>query len=268
MIFYLGTHEPSWLTRTAQPLFISRRRLARRVALPRALGRWALDSGGFTELQKFGRWETSARVYADEARRWMTEVGGLDFAAVQDWMCEPAIIQGGTFGRLRFAGTRLSVREHQNRTIASYLELRALAPDVPWAPVLQGWIPADYVFHAFLYESAGIDLATAPRVGVGSVCRRQATQEAADILRALRPLGLTLHGFGLKAGFLKLAFAHNLTSCDSMAWSLRARMRGGALDGCAHASCANCYRFALRWCDDMLRLGRRPQQPSLFDPGD
>lgn len=49
-LFYLGTHQPQWLGRYDVPMFISRRRLSSRKSLPQARGRWALDSGGFTEL--------------------------------------------------------------------------------------------------------------------------------------------------------------------------------------------------------------------------
>ena len=50
-------------------------------------------------------------------------------------MCEPAIV----------ARTGLTVLEHQERTVASYLELRALAPHLPVIPVVQGWHLADYL---------------------------------------------------------------------------------------------------------------------------
>ena len=75
MIFYLGTHETSWLRRAGVPLFLSRRRLARlRGPLPAASCRWALDSGGFTELNLHGRWQTSPRQYAAEASRYAADV--------------------------------------------------------------------------------------------------------------------------------------------------------------------------------------------------
>ena len=67
--------------------------------------------------------------------RYARQAGQLDFAAPQDWMCEPHIL----------ARTGLSIREHQERTIASYLELRSLAPDLPFIPVVQGWHLADYL---------------------------------------------------------------------------------------------------------------------------
>jgi hypothetical protein len=57
--FWLGTHMPHWLREVDVPLFISRNRLTRYKTLPRAIGPWALDSGGFTELQRYGRWTVS-----------------------------------------------------------------------------------------------------------------------------------------------------------------------------------------------------------------
>jgi hypothetical protein len=52
--FYLGTHLPSWLGSVPVPLFVSHRRLARSARLPVARTRWALDSGGFSELAGYG----------------------------------------------------------------------------------------------------------------------------------------------------------------------------------------------------------------------
>lgn len=254
MVFYLGTHEPGWLNQTACPLFISRRRLARRKSLPRALGRWALDSGGFTELDRFGAWQTSPEQYADEAQRWQEGIGGLDFAAPQDWMCEPRILRH----------TGLTVVEHQRRTIESYLKLRELAPGVPWIPVLQGYDIPEYVDHAAQYQRAGIDLGSCARVGVGSVCRRQARWEAAELFADLWHLKLRLHGFGLKTSFLKHVFSCGLESFDSMAWSLRARKSRIVLPGCTHAVCNNCLRFALEWREQVCKIGKRPGQPLLF----
>ena len=134
--FYLRTHQPHWLQLARFPLFVSHRQLARRRRpLRPAACRWALDWGGFTELSLHGRWVTSAAAYADAADRYSRQLGGLDFAAPQDWMCEPAIV----------ARTGLSVLEHQERSVASYLELRALAPHLPVIPVVQGWHLADYL---------------------------------------------------------------------------------------------------------------------------
>jgi hypothetical protein len=215
---------------------ISRRRFGRCLGLGRARGPWILDSGGFTELRKFGRWSLCPSAYAAEVLALSERVGRLRFAVVQDWMCEPEVL----------AATGLSVVVHQRRTVASWLALSELAPAVPWMPVLQGWRVGDYVRHLRAYERSGVDLFAALRVGVGSVCRRQSAAEALSIFRELSGCGLKLHGFGLKTGFFARGGAGLLSSADSMAWSVRAR-RSGPLPGCAHPSCANCMRFALRW---------------------
>ena len=49
------------------------------------------------------------------------------------------------------------------------------------------------------YERRGINLTAEPLVGLGSVCRRQATAEVHTLITALRERGITrLHGFGFK----------------------------------------------------------------------
>lgn len=240
MRFFLGTHRPAWLGELAIPLFVSRRTLSPIRRLPRALAPWALDSGGFTELSLHGQWTVSPATYAAEVRRFRDEIGSLEWAAPQDWMCEPAVR----------ARTGLSVEQHQERTVANLLELRAIAPDVPWVPVLQGWSVGSYLHHIDDYARAGVDLAAEPLVGVGTVCRRQATLSASLILGQLASEGLRLHGFGLKKTGLA-ANASRLASADSLAWSLNAR-RNPPMPGCAHASCANCQSWALLWRDELL----------------
>lgn len=50
MRFFLGTHHPHWLADARfmdVPLFVSHRQISRYKTLPRAVGEWALDSGGF-----------------------------------------------------------------------------------------------------------------------------------------------------------------------------------------------------------------------------
>jgi len=255
LVFYLGAHQPHWLWRAGFPLFVSHRQLTRRRHLRPASCRWALDSGGFTELSMHGRWITPAHAYAEAVARYAAEVGRLDFAAPQDWMCEPFIL----------ARTGLSVAGHQERTVASYLELRRLAPGLPFIPVLQGWDLADYLRCARLYAAAGIDLATVPLTGLGSVCRRQSTGQIAVIAAALARMGIRLHGFGVKTGGLHL-YGHHLASADSMAWSYAAR-RLPPLPGCAgHQNCANCFTYATRWRARVLSgYAARGHQPDLFD---
>lgn len=253
--FWLGAHHPRWLATVGVPLMVSRRSLAGRRSLPRAAEEWVLDSGGFTELSLNGGWTIGPHQYAREVRRFACEIGRLTWAAPQDWMCEPVIL----------AKTGLTVAEHQARTVGNYLDLMAEDAGLPVIPVLQGWSLGDYERCLKRYERAGIDLTAAPLVGVGSVCRRQSTGEAAAILGTLAGYGLKLHGFGLKLDGLR-ASADYLASADSLAWSFDAR-RSDPLPGHAHASCANCVHWAMRWRERVLGVLRAPRQIALdFTP--
>lgn len=256
MKFFLGTHKPMWLAdaRCASvPLFISRRTLGSIKRLPRAVTSWALDSGGFTELNLHGRWTTTAAQYVADVRRFRDEIGRLEWAAPQDWMCEPTVL----------AKTGLTVEEHQIRTVQNFVELRSLAPDLPIIPVLQGWSVIDYWRCADIYNDAGINLAAEPLVGVGTVCRRQGGISGSSIMTTLASMSLKLHGFGFKTQGLKwcasapaisLAQLHSdrprpdslLVSADSLAWSYDAR-RSDPLDGHTHGHCGNCLEYALGW---------------------
>lgn len=248
--FYLGTHRPGWLWRhpSVGPMFVSHRRLRDYKTLPAAQCQWALDSGGFSELSLFGAWETTAEEYVEAVERYAREIGSLDWAAPMDWMCEPVML----------AKTGLSVREHQERTVRNLLDLRERAPELPFIPVLQGWALDDYERCIDMYGVAGIDLREEPVVGVGSVCRRQATGEIEDIIRCIVERGISVHAFGVKVRGLA-NFADVLTSADSMAWSFQAR-RSPPLPFCReqHLNCANCIEYARRWRTRLLD-GLTPQ---------
>lgn len=275
--FYLGTHMPHWLTTAGVPLFVSHRRLAGRRTLPR-VGRagWALDSGGFTELSMYGEWRTTPEEYVAAVRRYDREVGELDWAAPQDWMCEPFIL----------AKTGLTVAEHQRRTIDNFQRLTDLWWDAedaatgmrlwgdptyrsdrecnlcPFMPVLQGWAADDYRRHADAYYAAGIRLEDYPLVGLGSVCRRQYTTQIDRLIREFTPW-LELHGFGCKTAGLS-RYGHRLGSADSLAWSYAGRREPAGCDP-SHRNEANCLRYALAWRERVLDAMTAPEQPELFD---
>jgi hypothetical protein len=197
-----------------------------------------LDSGGFTELSTYGEWRTSPEEYILRARTYAREIGNLDFAAPQDWMCEPWIL----------AKTGKTIAEHQRLTIENFLALRSAEP---WfIPVLQGFYRNDYLRHWEAYERAGVHLEDEPLVGLGTVCRRQDTAAAMTIVMTLQPL--RLHGFGIKVGGL-YRYGHLLASSDSMAWSVGGRYRKPDLHiGCTRKACANCSEYALVWRDQVL----------------
>ncbi len=256
MRFWLGAHHPNWLE-TEVDLFVSRRTLMERKTLPVAAGPWALDSGGFTELNLYGHWQTEPREYVADVLRFEREIGNLQWVAPQDWMCEPFVLEktGG------------SVAVHQQMTVENFLYLREELGELV-IPVLQGWTIDDYHNCWGMYEAAGVDLSDEPLVGVGSVCRRQSTVEIATIFRSLH--GLSLHGFGVKTEGLTL-YADVLTSADSMAWSATARNRiddtrqpslfpwpkkmlCGRMYPTEHKAktCANCREWALQWRESIL----------------
>jgi hypothetical protein len=215
-LFYLGSHHATsrWWA-LGVPLFVSVRVLGKRKKLPTPIAPWALDSGGFTELSRPPhRWVTSEDAYVEQIHRF----AGMPFfqwAAPQDWMCEPWII----------AATGLTVPEHQERTVASFLSLRERVGHYV-IPVLQGYSPREYDRCVDLYAASGVALAAEPVVGLGSVCRRSGTSEAVRLIRYLHDNHrLRLHGFGLKDTAFR-ACRGQLTSSDSMAWSATARREG------------------------------------------
>ncbi len=268
--FYLGTHRPNWLNTCPVPLFVSATTLARyRLRGGRwpvrmtGGGGWALDSGAFTALDTNNDnhpWHLHPDQFGGLVTRLAEEVGPPDFTAIQDWPCEPRV-------RSR---TGMSVYDHQILTIDNYLYLREQFPFIPWIPVLQGWLPQEYLACAQMYVDAGVDLAAAPLVGLGSVCRRASGAEIAAVVQTLAGLGYRLHGFGVALDGLR-TIGHLLASADSLAWSATAtegrdniRLPECEQERAHLGPCNNCMRWALRWREkvfDTLRSGGQPSHP-------
>jgi hypothetical protein len=253
--FYLGTDDPGWLGRVAVPLFVSHRRLRRRPAWPRARAPWCLDSGAFSDIALAGEFTTTPAEYARSITRYREEIGSLEWAAPQDHMCEPWVL-----ARSRVART---VPAAQAWSIRSVLELRDLG--APVIPVLQGQTADDYRRHADAYTAAGFELEAEPVVGLGSVCRRQNTDDIGRVVAALD--GIRLHGFGVKSQGLE-RYGWMLESADSMAWSRRGRWAGPCpVRGVRN--CAHCVHFALEWRERVVVDHRhRPIQLELEAVGD
>lgn len=254
MDFYLGTDVQGLAWNV--PVMVSHGRLRTRRSLPKASNRWACDSRGFTELSQHGRWTISPAAYADSLLRYQVEVGKLDWASPQDWMCEPTIL----------AKTGKTVTDHQHLTIESCLTLPALAPGVPIIKVLQGWDLGSYVAHVEMYRSYGVDLRNERVVGLGSVCRRQRTKEIHHIVTELDSMDIRLHGFGIKQAAIA-SVGPLLTSADSEAWSLGARLD---IRHCGHGLtkwAANCPACAVAWRTKTLRrLGVAQPAISTWQP--
>lgn len=180
-----------------------------------------------------------------------------------------------------FHGTGLSVRKHQIMTVANFLELRALARReglrTPIAPTLQGYTLEEYLYCWDLYEMAGVHLQDEPIVGIGSVCRRQATNEAVAIFEELARRGLRgrMHGFGVKVGGLP-RLVDLLGSSDAQAEPRQAQLKKILLPGHdkpgpgrrkGHKNCANCLPYLLGRREKMLAEldSKRPAQRTLWE---
>lgn len=236
------------------PLLVSYGRLRAAKTLPAATAPWVCDSRAFSEIDQHRTWTISATQYAADLTRYAQLIGHLEWAAPQDWPCSRPLL----------TKTGLSEQEHQRRTIASVLELRALAPTVPIICVVTGLTAAGYLRHIEMYRAAGIDLhAEQLVVGVGALVGRPPKQAAA-IIRLLYAAGLhRLHGFGVKGRVLDLA-GGLLESIDSASWSSEARRRGGL---CPHGLTKwerNCPRAAQGWgTQQRRRAAQAPIQEML-----
>jgi hypothetical protein len=249
---FLGTHHPGWIWNPAMwdddeevPLFVSHMRLRQCGKLWEAVQPWALDSGAYSMLKAHGKWLISPLEYVNAVLRYEWEIGGIEWAATQDWMCEPFIL----------AKTGLSVRQHQELTVRNYFELERIWGEKtdllsPFVPPVQGYTIDQYRECVGLYLIEGLNLMDAPLVTLGSVCRRQGTQEIKEIVTELSPL--KLHGFGVKQKGFDL-YRDLLVSADSMAWSFAARksypMPGHEYQ---HINCANCIEYAKAWYTQLL----------------
>lgn len=225
-LLWLGAQDPwwAWDGSTDKRLLVTASRIKARLSTdPAAKGcprrgtcPVFLDSGAFSWLSKHGTWDRWPAAEFAEFVAWVCDVlGTVEHAGIQDYMCEPHML----------AKTGLTIEDHQRRTVASYLELRRLAPQVPWLPTLQGFAVADYLRCAEMYEHAGVRLDRQALVGLGSVCRRSSTTELEVVIRDLvRGLGsgIRLHGFGVKDEGA-MASCLRLASMDSQAGSRRGR---------------------------------------------
>ena len=103
----------------------------------------------------------------------------------------------------------------------------------------------------------GDRLAEGAYVGVGSVCKRNASPSSiVQVLKAIKKFrpDLRLHGFGVKTTALAWEEVRdNLESADSMAWSFAARWETGN---------GNDWREAVKFQN---KINRQAVQLSLFN---
>jgi hypothetical protein len=276
---YLGISNLAWMRReefAGVRVFVSMNSFDKYKTLPPAGDAWiGVDSGGFTELKMHGRWRTSAAEFAAKCIRLKGHYGPrVLWFSPQDWMCEELVIRGGQSKDGVFVGTGLSEEQHQLLTVKNFIELRELLGD-DVIPAVQGGPIYAYWRHMQMYRDAGIELSEFPRVGVGSVCRRQSTNEARLIMESIASdIGPRLHGYGFKKDGYE-SCADFLKSGDTFAWSYAGRRRPNethrhialsklpvskGVKGRAD-DCAQCPEFALEWREDfLLRLLKQAER--------
>lgn len=234
-----------------------------------ANGRTLVDSGAFSMLKDHGRWiYTVPEFVAALGRENVAAVAGMDM------MCEEIVIEGGDSKDGHFVGSRQflglpanatlddCIYEHQRITVSHHVEITRLAPELNVFPTIQGSTLTQYLRCVAMYKAAGVDLTTLPLVGLGSVCRRQASSEIDLIVTTLHAMGIRLHGFGVKAKGLE-AYGPLLESADSMAWSIGGRHR---VKLCPHGVVkheANCPIAAVRWWREVSGRVASTAQPAL-----
>ena len=243
LTFYLGSHILNHIEKTEYPLFVSFRQLKKRKKKPfDQKAKVAVDSGGFSELSMFGDWKTTPKEYIQGLKRLQNLGLNIEWASQQDWMCEDFMLEK----------TGLNIEEHQRLTVDNLVELRSFNSGIHFIPVLQGQTIDQYLNHFDMFEAIGFDLRKEPLVGVGSVCRRQNTNEIGHLFKSLHAKGLKLHGFGVKKQGID-RYGEYLESCDSMAWSFGARYSPKG-DNCTSSAknCANCLHYALEWREKVI----------------
>ena len=170
----------------------------------------ALDSSGFVAMARYWGYRWQLGDYVDFAKYLRPT-----WWAAPDYCCEPEI-----------SGNRTEVLERIKRTAFKLDWTRQVAIDrkfKPPMPVLQGWIPDDYLRCAEMMPDLPL------LVGVGSVCRRS-LGGSTGILRVLSRLDSELskeikfHLFGVKGTAVRALAGHpRIHSIDSQAWDAAAR---------------------------------------------
>ncbi len=270
--FYAGASELGFLTMDVPVpagigFCLSHRRLQRRPRLspfPKARHPWMLDSGSFGYCNA-GEPLPSAESYVAAVRRYDAEIGGLDWAAQQDLMCEPWMLartgrtveenqrlNKANFWLLNDLWWRAEERDYALRHGLDPAGVRfdGLRPDLnltPFRPTLQGWAPDDYRRDVEMWYRAGVNLEEVNVVGMGSVCRRAATKPVRALIEELSGF-LDLHGCGLKTDALRM-YGPVLPTSDSHAWSEGTRHETERWP-CRHGRVRwerNCPLHAIEW---------------------
>jgi len=167
-----------------------------------------VDSGGFTAAKRWGHYPWDYEQYADFVRA-VSRDTPLDFCAVMDYACEPAVDRS----------VYRTNRERIKATIRNEAACKEAAPDLPWLPVLQGDSLEERVFDLAMRLRVGM-LPTA-YAGIGSLCGRGVTP-ARHVVRFYKDRlpSVRFHGFGMHVQALDDDTVYSvIRSWDSYGWT-------------------------------------------------
>ncbi len=253
MIYFIGLHNLG-LTFYFEQFCVSRHILNQRL-VPRWLQRgekdaakkhWILDSGAYTELNKYGQWQITPQEYAKVVNLWQPS-----FFITMDYPCTQAVAKK----------TGFSIKKLQRLSLENSLELKLrYSGKSKLVPVLQGISADHYLFHLESYLKAGF--AGDALYAVGSLSNRQRKVAMVEkILKAIKKMvpAIKLHGLGLKITSLRSpAVSRSLYAADSMAWSFEGRRRISdklCSKDCltpGKNNCRNCRRYARYWLEKLM----------------
>jgi hypothetical protein len=162
-----------------------------------------LDSGGFSLARENSEYPFSRTDYARVADRCQA-----DLVATRDLPCEPQV------DRTAHATNRDRIAWSVTEATTQFRE----RPDLPWVPVIQGYVVGEYLECVDLLESAKL---VRPFMAIGSLCARRRVDRAWSVIQAVRRRlpDVRLHGFGIDLRFVRdRRIRAALWSADTAAW--------------------------------------------------
>lgn len=220
-----------------------------------------IDCGGYHHMMtgdgEYGDADAEYVAYLAEHRP--------EWFALRDYPCEPDLLE--ELGR--------SVEDQQRRTTRRHRSLYPMVRDRGLADravaVLQGWTPGQYLHHLDQLAEHGL---LTDRVAVGSVCRRGADRDIAEVILAVRdalPSRCGLHAFGVKGSVLRFEeVAAALDSIDSAAYDYQATRFKNESVGDGYNTWRDTARAYLNWRHNLHKAiatetlhGRSAQQTTL-----
>lgn len=162
-----------------------------------------LDCGGFTFQKAHGEYPFGLEEYVALAKKL-----AAGFVATLDHPCEPGVDRT----------IHATNEERVELTAKNAGRAMREAAGIPWVPVIQGFVPAEYAHCIELLEA---EHAVTDYMAIGSLCTRTTRSRTWEVLRVIQKMlpNTKLHGFGVSLTILRdKRIARALYSADSQAW--------------------------------------------------